>query len=98
MNRRILVVNPGSTSTKIAVYETAKQDTEKQPHEAFSETLRHNAEELQRLVFDQRPSAELRALARENGMRSLREDGLLKVASGMTSLDEVLRVTMGDVN
>jgi general secretion pathway protein E/type IV pilus assembly protein PilB len=55
-------------------------------------------EELQRLVFDQRPSAELRALARENGMRSLREDGLLKVASGMTSLDEVLRVTMGDVN
>ena len=55
-------------------------------------------EELQRLVFDQRPSAELRALARENGMRSLREDGLLKVASGMTSLDEVLRVTMGDAN
>ncbi len=55
-------------------------------------------EELQRLVFDQRPSAELRALARENGMRSLREDGLLKVASGMTSLDEVLRVTMGDSN
>ena len=55
-------------------------------------------EEIQRLVFDQRPSAELRALARENGMRSLREDGLLKVASGMTSLDEVLRVTMGDAN
>ena len=49
MNRKILVVNPGSTSTKIAVYETAKQDTEKQPHEAFSETLRHNAEEPQSL-------------------------------------------------
>ena len=55
-------------------------------------------EELQRLIFEQRPSAELRALAREGGMRSLREDGLLKVASGMTSLDEVLRVTMGDEN
>ena len=55
-------------------------------------------EEIQRLVFDQRPAAELRTLARENGMRSLREDGLLKVASGMTSLDEVLRVTMGDAN
>ena len=49
MNRRILVVNPGSTSTKIAVYETEEQDTEKQPRESFSETLRHNAEELQRL-------------------------------------------------
>ncbi len=55
-------------------------------------------DELQRLVFDQRPSSELRALAREGGMRSLREDGLLKVASGLTSLDEVLRVTMGDAN
>ena len=55
-------------------------------------------EEIQRLVFDQRPAAELRTLARENGMRSLREDGLLKVASGMTSLEEVLRVTMGDAN
>ena len=56
------------------------------------------SEDLQRLIFDQRPAAELRALAREAGMRSLREDGLLKVASGMTSLEEVLRVTMGDVN
>ena len=36
--------------------------------------------------------------AREMGMRTLREDGMLKVASGMTSLSEVLRVTMGDAN
>ena len=32
------------------------------------------------------------------GMRTLREDGMLKVASGMTSLQEVLRVTMGDAD
>jgi type IV pilus assembly protein PilB len=34
--------------------------------------------------------------ARELGMRTLREDGLRKVVAGMTTLDEVLRVTMGD--
>ena len=55
-------------------------------------------EEMQRLIFDERPANELRQLARETGMRSLREDGLLKVASGLTSLEEVLRVTMGDEN
>lgn len=56
------------------------------------------SDEIQRLIFEQRPALELRMAARESGMRSLREDGLLKVASGMTSLEEVLRVTMGDAN
>ncbi len=56
------------------------------------------SDEIQRMIFDERPALELRAAAREAGMRSLREDGLLKVASGMTSLEEVLRVTMGDAN
>lgn len=56
------------------------------------------SDEIQRMIFEQRPALELRAAAREAGMRSLREDGLLKVASGMTSLEEVLRVTMGDAN
>jgi len=56
------------------------------------------SDEIQRMIFEQRPALELRAIAREMGMRSLREDGLLKVASGMTSLEEVLRVTMGDEN
>ena len=51
---------------------------------------------IQRLIFDHAPSAILRQRARELGMRTLREDGMLKVASGMTSLSEVLRVTMGD--
>ncbi len=56
------------------------------------------SDEIQRMIFEQRPALELRAAAREAGMRSLREDGLLKVSSGMTSLEEVLRVTMGDAN
>ncbi len=53
---------------------------------------------IQRLIFDHAPASLLRERAREMGMRTLREDGMLKVASGMTSLAEVLRVTMGDAN
>ena len=53
---------------------------------------------IQRLIFDHAPSSVLRERAREMGMRTLREDGMLKVASGMTSLQEVLRVTMGDAD
>lgn len=36
---------------------------------------------------------ELRAAANEKGMRQLREDGLQKIASGMTTIEEVMRVT-----
>ena len=52
---RVLVVNPGSTSTKIAVYETAGKAVDEELREVFSETLRHDAEELQKLgaVADQ---------------------------------------------
>jgi len=53
-------------------------------------------EEIQKLIFDGAPSTVLRVKARENGMRTLREDGLRKAISGMTTLDEVFRVTMGD--
>ncbi len=53
---------------------------------------------IQRLIFDRSPATVLRIRAREMGMRTLREDGLLKVASGMTTLEEVLRATMGDAD
>jgi general secretion pathway protein E/type IV pilus assembly protein PilB len=53
---------------------------------------------IQRMIFDRLPATQLRIRAREMGMRTLREDGLLKVVSGMTSIDEVLRATMGDAD
>jgi general secretion pathway protein E/type IV pilus assembly protein PilB len=53
---------------------------------------------VQRLIFDHAPATLLRQRARELGMRTLREDGMLKVGSGLTSLSEVLRVTMGDAD
>jgi general secretion pathway protein E len=39
-------------------------------------------------------AAEINAAAREDGMTSLREDGIAKVRAGVTTVDEVLRVTM----
>ncbi len=53
---------------------------------------------IQRLIFDHSPASVIRVRARELGMRTLREDGMLKVASGMTTLSEVLRATMGDAD
>ena len=40
-------------------------------------------------------SMELRELARKNGMLTLREAGLQKIREGMTTVEEVLRVTTG---
>ncbi len=54
------------------------------------------SDEVQNLIYKQLSSAELRQKAREMGMRVLREDGLRKVISGITTLEEVLSVTMGD--
>jgi general secretion pathway protein E/type IV pilus assembly protein PilB len=53
-------------------------------------------DEIQRMIFEKKPANELRNRARERGMRTLREDGMRKVVAGVTSLEEVLRVTMGD--
>jgi len=55
----------------------------------LDDTARH-------MINAQVSAAELRAEARRLGMRSLREDGLRKVVAGITTLDEVFRVTMGD--
>ena len=55
-------------------------------------------DEVQRMIFDKAPASELRIRARELGMRTLREDGLRKVTAGITTIEEVLRVTMGDVD
>jgi len=40
----------------------------------------------------------LRQHARQLGMRSLREDGTRKVLAGLTSAEEVISITLGDIN
>ena len=54
-------------------------------------------EEVQHLIYEQVNSSDLRNKARELGMRTLREDGLRKVIAGQTTLEEVFRVTLGDM-
>ncbi len=49
-------------------------------------------EELRKLIYQKIPSTELKKRARQLGMKTLKEDGLLKVYAGVTTLDEVLRV------
>ncbi len=51
-------------------------------------------EEIQRMAVDRRPSDEIRKMAISQGMVPLREDGLAKMRSGLTSLEEVLRVVV----
>ncbi len=53
-------------------------------------------DEVRHLINTQASAAELRAVARRLGMRTLREDGLRKTVAGITTLEEVFRVTMGD--
>jgi type IV pilus assembly protein PilB len=51
------------------------------------------SERIKEMTVAQAPQAEIAAAARQEGMLTLREDGLGKMRAGMTSLEEVLRVT-----
>ena len=50
-------------------------------------------DEIQRLILEKRDANVIKEAARKNGMRTLREDGWLKVKRGITTVSEVLRVT-----
>jgi general secretion pathway protein E len=48
---------------------------------------------IQKLIQEKRDSNVIKDVARKNGMRTLREDGWIKVKQGITTIPEVLRVT-----
>jgi general secretion pathway protein E len=50
-------------------------------------------EELRKKIMANEDASEITKVARKNGMRNLREDGWLKVREGITTADEVMRVT-----
>ena len=54
-------------------------------------------EEMRSLALNQASTSELRQLAVQLGMKSLREDGWQKVVAGHTTVDEVLRLTQEEV-
>ena len=55
-------------------------------------------DEARKLIYEKVPSSILRTRAREMGMRTLREDGARKVLAGLTTPEEVIRATVGDVD
>jgi len=55
-------------------------------------------DEARKLIYEKVPSSVLRSRAREMGMRTLREDGIRKAQAGLTTPDEVIRATVGDVD
>jgi type II secretory ATPase GspE/PulE/Tfp pilus assembly ATPase PilB-like protein len=57
----------------------------------IDDEVRHMINKRQSTVF-------LRQRARELGMRTLREDGVRKVLGGLTSAEEVISITLGDLN
>jgi type IV pilus assembly protein PilB len=55
-------------------------------------------DEVRHMINSKATTVELRKRAREMGMRTLREDGIRKVLSGMTSAEEVISATMADAD
>ena len=50
------------------------------------------SEEIERLTVERASADAIRVVAIEQGMQTLREDGLAKVRAGVTSIEEVARV------
>src|SRR5437763_3026503 len=55
-------------------------------------------DEARHMINKRSSTLMLRQRARELGMRTLREDGVRKVLAGLTSAEEVISITMGDVS
>ncbi|MBL9177932.1 MAG: Flp pilus assembly complex ATPase component TadA [Verrucomicrobiaceae bacterium] len=55
-------------------------------------------DEVRNMINQQLTTPQLRKRARELGMRTLREDGIRKVLSGMTTAEEVIEATMSDAD
>ena len=53
-------------------------------------------EDIGKLIFANETSGKIREHARKNGMRSLRDDALRKAEAGISSLEEVIFVTLRD--
>lgn len=51
-------------------------------------------ENIEKLVARNAPHVEIAEMAKSEGMRTLREEGLMKARQGVTSIEEVLRVIM----
>ena len=53
-------------------------------------------EEVQKMIYEGAGTSRLRDKARTLGMRTMREDGARKVTAGLTTIEEVVSITVGD--
>ena len=53
-------------------------------------------DELKELILEGASSAEIKKAAIRLGMKTLRMSGMTKIVEGVTTIDEVMRVTFGD--
>ncbi|HXY23638.1 MAG TPA: GspE/PulE family protein [Candidatus Acidoferrum sp.] len=51
---------------------------------------------IREMIVDRRPTSEIKRVAHEEGMTTLRESGLAKVRAGVTSIKEINKVTFVD--
>jgi type II secretory ATPase GspE/PulE/Tfp pilus assembly ATPase PilB-like protein len=54
-------------------------------------------EEIQDLIYKQQTAGQIKRVALDSGMQTLRMDGARKALAGITTVSEVLRVTQADV-
>jgi len=81
--RPIMLWKPGTSATNPSGYRGRRAIMEFLP---MTDTLR-------RLVMQRVGEGELERAARDAGMRTMYEDGIIKALAGVTTLEEVLRVT-----
>jgi type IV pilus assembly protein PilB len=51
-------------------------------------------EKIRTLIAENAPETTIRRVLRENGFKTLLQDGISKVEQGLTSIDELLRVVL----
>ena len=53
-------------------------------------------EPIQQMIYENARASRLREQARSSGMRTMREDGLRKATAGLTTVEEVVSITIGE--
>jgi type IV pilus assembly protein PilB len=48
---------------------------------------------IREMIIDRRPTSEIKRIARDEGMVTLRDSGLAKIRAGITSVKEINKVT-----
>ncbi len=55
------------------------------------------SDELREMIVHRQSATDMYAIARKQGLKPMREDGWAKVRAGMTTIDEIVRVTKVDI-